>query len=182
MAKKRTRKAIMDTASELFHKQGYNATGINQIIDESGVAKSTLYQHFRSKEDICLCYLNETDERWKVKFTSFYEISDDPRELILMSFDFLKEWLIGDNYRGCVFLNIISELADANKKVSKAVLEHKTWLRKFFQEEAAKLTGVPASFGDVVFILFEGALIESQVHRDTHLVDCARETVSKMMG
>jgi AcrR family transcriptional regulator len=51
---------IVRTASRLFYRQGYSNTGINQIIEEAGVAKSTLYQQFRSKEDILLVYLEET--------------------------------------------------------------------------------------------------------------------------
>jgi AcrR family transcriptional regulator len=57
-----TREMIVRTASMLFYRQGYSNTGINQIIEEAGVAKSTLYQQFRSKEDILLVYLEETGE------------------------------------------------------------------------------------------------------------------------
>ena len=48
---------IIETASFLFYKNGYNLTGINEIISETGIAKATLYNHFKSKEDICLAYL-----------------------------------------------------------------------------------------------------------------------------
>ena len=48
---------IVETASNLFYANGYNLTGINQIISEAGIAKATLYNHFKSKEDICVSYL-----------------------------------------------------------------------------------------------------------------------------
>ena len=48
---------IIETASSLFYKNGYNATGINEIISETGIAKATLYNHFKSKEDICLAQI-----------------------------------------------------------------------------------------------------------------------------
>ncbi|MCG8387762.1 MAG: TetR/AcrR family transcriptional regulator, partial [Cytophagales bacterium] len=51
------RQRIIETASLLFYRNGYNSTGINEIISESGIAKATLYSHFKSKEDICLSYL-----------------------------------------------------------------------------------------------------------------------------
>ena len=50
------RENIVKTASELFYRNGYNSTGINEIIRESGIAKATLYNHFKSKEDLCLSY------------------------------------------------------------------------------------------------------------------------------
>ncbi|MFT6754704.1 MAG: AcrR family transcriptional regulator, partial [Urechidicola sp.] len=52
MRKQGVKERIIATASDLFYNQGYNQTGINQIISEAGVAKASLYQHFRSKEDI----------------------------------------------------------------------------------------------------------------------------------
>src|SRR6202012_6128303 len=44
--------SVIETASRLFYKQGYVNTGINQIIEESGVVKSSLYQRFRAEEEI----------------------------------------------------------------------------------------------------------------------------------
>mgnify|MGYP003651832477 CR=1 FL=1 len=49
MKKLGVRERIIGTASELFYNQGYNQTGINQIIDQAGVAKASMYQHFNCK-------------------------------------------------------------------------------------------------------------------------------------
>ncbi|WP_395765358.1 TetR/AcrR family transcriptional regulator [Elizabethkingia anophelis] len=48
------RERILATATILFHRQGYNNTGINQIIIKSGVSKATFYDHFKSKDDLCI--------------------------------------------------------------------------------------------------------------------------------
>lgn len=45
------RENILSTAADLFYKQGYNSTGINQIIDEADIARGSLYNHFKSKND-----------------------------------------------------------------------------------------------------------------------------------
>ena len=63
MKKKSIRDAIVNTAARLFYKQGYSNTGINQIIEETKIAKSSLYQHFRSKEDLLMAYLKVTGEQ-----------------------------------------------------------------------------------------------------------------------
>lgn len=57
MKEQSVRERIIDTASRLFYFNGYNQTGVNQIIKEASVAKASLYQHFRSKEDIAVVYL-----------------------------------------------------------------------------------------------------------------------------
>ena len=46
------RKEILDVAEELFVTKGYDKTSTNDILDRIGIARGTLYYHFRSKEDI----------------------------------------------------------------------------------------------------------------------------------
>ncbi|SEM51364.1 transcriptional regulator, TetR family [Mesobacillus persicus] len=55
MSRKDTREMILETATRLFQRQGYNGTGVNQIIEESGTPKGSLYYHFpKGKEEIAL--------------------------------------------------------------------------------------------------------------------------------
>jgi TetR/AcrR family transcriptional repressor of lmrAB and yxaGH operons len=55
MKKEHTKEIILKTATRLFQIQGYNGTGINQIIEESGTPKGSLYYHFpKGKEEIAL--------------------------------------------------------------------------------------------------------------------------------
>ncbi len=58
------RERIVQTALDLFYRQGYLATGINQVIAEAGVSKNTFYYYFPSKEDLCLAYLQERHKVW----------------------------------------------------------------------------------------------------------------------
>ena len=37
----------METASALFYAEGIHAVGVDRVVRDSGVAKATLYQHFR---------------------------------------------------------------------------------------------------------------------------------------
>ena len=46
------RDEIMDAASRLFVAKGYAATTINDLLDEVGIARGTLYHHFTSKEEV----------------------------------------------------------------------------------------------------------------------------------
>ena len=52
MEKKGAKERIIDAASHLFYFEGYNQTGINQILKESGASKDSMYRHFSSKEDV----------------------------------------------------------------------------------------------------------------------------------
>lgn len=46
------RNEILDVASELFEKKGFDATSTNDILEKVGIARGTLYYHFKSKEHI----------------------------------------------------------------------------------------------------------------------------------
>ena len=45
---------LVDTALQLFCQHGFRATGIDRVLSESGVAKKTLYNHFKSKDDLII--------------------------------------------------------------------------------------------------------------------------------
>ncbi len=53
------RERILAAAAELFARQGFNATGINELHKAARVSKRTLYQHFASKDELILAYLAE---------------------------------------------------------------------------------------------------------------------------
>ena len=55
------RQRLLDTATRLFYAEGIRAVGIDRIIAEAGVAKATFYNHFPSKDDLVLAYIEEQD-------------------------------------------------------------------------------------------------------------------------
>ena len=77
------RERIVATASDLFYTQGYRATGINEVIKQSGVAKATFYSHFPSKDDLCLAYLEERSLAEKRSITEQVQSKRTPRAKFL---------------------------------------------------------------------------------------------------
>jgi AcrR family transcriptional regulator len=60
---KTARDRILNTAADLFYRNGYRATGINEVIAKAEVAKATFYAHFPTKDDLCLAYLKDRNSR-----------------------------------------------------------------------------------------------------------------------
>ncbi|UAY55997.1 TetR/AcrR family transcriptional regulator [Arachidicoccus terrestris] len=174
------RQTIVDTAARLFYKQGYSNTGINQIIEESGVVKSSLYATFRSKEDILMEYLiaagAATDNALLTAANKFKE----PKDKVLGVFDYLMSLVQEKEYYGCNFLNIISEIPKDTERVVKQIRTQKNGVRKLFALLLAPVG--KEELADEIYILFEGALIGNKVHGATWPVKSARKTVERLLN
>lgn len=81
MAKKDTKTLILITAARLFRKQGYHATGLNQIIRESGAPKGSLYHHFpNGKEELAVEAIRVTRNKAMVAIKQTLAPFTDPLE------------------------------------------------------------------------------------------------------
>jgi AcrR family transcriptional regulator len=173
------RQTIIDTASRLFYKQGYGNTGINQIIEESGVVKSSLYASFRSKEDILMEYLISsgaaTDEALLAAANKF----TDPKKQVLGVFDFLINLVQEKEYYGCNFLNIISEIPKETERVVTQIKKQKNGVRRLFSN-LLKPIG-KEDLADEIYTLFEGALIGNKVHDEIWPIKSAKQTVKRLL-
>ena len=106
------RQRILDKAEELFYGQGYQATGINQIIQESGVAKATFYSQFRSKDELCLSYVDAVSRRELAGLEAEIQKRVSPMAKYMAAIEVLEPWLVSTDFRGCAFLNMVPEVAD----------------------------------------------------------------------
>jgi len=123
---------IIQTAARLFHEQGYNLTGINQVIQEAGVAKASLYYHFPSKEDLCVAYLERRNDNWFSGLSSYLEGIEDARDRIIKTFEYRAIHMKKNTFGGCSHIKIVSELPQRAQKIDKKVIENKEKQRKFF--------------------------------------------------
>lgn len=174
-----TRQRIVDTANRLFFEQGYNLTGINQLIHEAGVAKASLYQHFASKEDLLVAYLTKESNDWFVGLRAHVAPVNTPKEKVLATFDLLAGYSVTVDFRGCKFQNIISEVPQDSEAVRTIIRKHKTGMRLFFTELLAE-TDQP-ELADAITVLFEGALIAGQMQQDLWPVQSARALVERLL-
>ena len=106
------RDQLIDTALDLFNRNGYHATGIDRILAEAGVAKMTLYKHFGSKDALIQAALERRDERWRAWFRdAVARRAETPRGRLLAVFDALEEWFVRPDFHGCMFIRAAGEYA-----------------------------------------------------------------------
>ncbi|KRD57822.1 TetR family transcriptional regulator [Flavobacterium sp. Root935] len=167
---------IMDVTFGLFANQGYNSTGINQIISEAKVAKASFYQHFKSKEDLCVAFLNARHTYWFNELNNFITDKKDTKSKILSSFDYLIYMNSKENFRGCSFLNILSEIPSDNRKILNVIQDHKKDLRKFFSNFIKDEV-----LSDHIYMLFESSLIESQMFKSNEMIEKSKIIISGLI-
>lgn len=174
---------VLNTADELFYRQGYSATGINQIIKEAGVARASFYQHFPSKRDLAIAYIQRRHEQWFRLLRDRLDQETDPKQRLLTIFDFLETWLPESDYRGCAFLNMASEFPVLGTDIHDVVSRHKLEMRSLIRDLTSKLrSDAVESTADTIHVLFEGAIVEAQVMRDTWPVQAAKKGVERMLA
>ena len=122
------RERILRTAHDLFYAEGLRATGIDRVIAEAGVTKVTFYRHFPSKNDLILTYLNLRHEQWMKWFTEALERHGGASKGAQALPPVMKEWFRGKalgDFRGCAFLNGVSEMGPTMPAVVEATRQHK---------------------------------------------------------
>ncbi|PRD56860.1 TetR/AcrR family transcriptional regulator [Sphingobacterium gobiense] len=170
------RERIIDAASILFHQQGYNSTGINQIISEANVAKASFYQHFKSKDELCIAFLNARHEYWFSELMAHISAAKNTKERILNAFDFIVYMNEKEDYRGCSFLNILSEISQEQGAILSVIQRHKNDLRKFFEKELGE-----ELLSAHIYLLFESSIIESQLFKSNELVEKSKKITNSLI-
>jgi AcrR family transcriptional regulator len=110
---------IMDVASKLFYTHGYRATGINEIIAKSGVAKATFYSHFKTKDELCAQYLKGLRDVGRHSMDIYVGEARGVVNKFLAPIRAMEAFMVNSNFRGCAFINIASEMPDCGCSLRK---------------------------------------------------------------
>ncbi len=164
MARSR-REQLVDTALDLFSREGYHATGIDRILAEAGVAKMTLYNHFKSKDELILAALRRRDEEFRNWFMRDVEQrARTPRARLLAVFDSLGAWFDNPKFSGCSFINAAAEFGSPDDPIHGACAEHQHLVLGYLTA-LARAAGAkdPDGLAEGLMLLMEGAIVMRHV-------------------
>lgn len=148
------RQRIMDTAADLFYREGINATGVERLAAEASVSKRTLYQHFPSKTAVVEEYLRALRERVGEPVRPGPH-SADARTVLLGLFASPPP---GGRMRGCPFHNAAVEAAEDMPEVHEIVADHKrAYTNGLIRLSKAAGAANPKALGNQLAVLYEGA-------------------------
>ncbi len=182
MKRAEKRQHLIAVATDLFNRFGYRAVGIDQVIAESGVAKTTLYRHFASKEDLIVAVLEGLDEAFRDSMRTYVDNSASrPADKLIATFDFLGDWFRDDTFYGCPFINAAGEYGDRTSPVFHAAILHKRLMVAYFEELArnAELAD-PKQIAEEINLLHEGAIAVAHITGDWGVAEKAKQAATKL--
>jgi AcrR family transcriptional regulator len=173
-----TRERLIEIASHLFYRDGFHAVGLDNIIAQAGVTKTTFYNHFESKEALILKVLEHHDQWWRDEFTTKLQKcgGDDPADQLHAVFDVLNDLLSSEEFNGCIFVNVSAEFPLPHDPVHQAAAEHKKSMEMILRDLALRAGARdPVALAEQLSVIMEGAYVTRQVTRNARTTDIARK-------
>jgi AcrR family transcriptional regulator len=159
------RERVLETASVLFYNRGVRAVGVDLIVEEAGVAKTSLYRHFRTKDDLVAAFLEREDrDFWHTWDRVAERHEGDAAAELDAHLDWIGERLNRPNYRGCPQLNVAAEFPNSDHPARRVAAAHKRELRLRLLRLAERLrVQRPDELAGQLSLLINGAFVSSQV-------------------
>lgn len=160
-----TREHVLAVAHELFYWQGVRAVGVDKVAAEAGVAPTTLYRLFASKDELIAAYVERADHAYREWFTEATRADGrSARDRILALFDALIAQIQPATCRGCPFLMTLAEYPDADVAGHRQAVATKRWVHARLRELTRELPRVddPALLADHLTLIMEGAYASVQ--------------------
>lgn len=177
------RDLLVQRAFKIFYENGFHATGMDMLVKKTGVSKTAMYKHFRTKEDLILAVLRLRDEQFRNWFTRrIEELADTPEGQLLALFDVLGEWFERDDFKGCMFIKASAEFQEDYHPLKIASAEHKRLLFTYYRNLAAR-TAAPD--GDLLarqlLMLKEGAIVTAHLQGIKGVATEARKAAKSLI-
>ncbi|MGE0268890.1 MAG: TetR/AcrR family transcriptional regulator [Candidatus Omnitrophota bacterium] len=181
---------ILEAATDLFYRQGYNATGIQQIIDEAGVSKGTFYTHFATKDELGAAYMRNRHAREMYELREMVGRIKDPYQKYIGFNTIMRDWMVSTEYRGCAFSNMAAEVTDGKSPIRKEAKHHYEVYRGVIREMVRDLIESdpkykeldPDFVADQYLLIQIGALTNAEIYQDPWPYDQAARAIRPLIG
>lgn len=158
------REKILSTACKLFYERGVRAVGVDLVVAEAGVAKTSLYRHFGTKDDLIAAFLAREDKDFWGTWDRVAQDNADAAAELDAHLGWIGERVGRPNYRGCPQINVAAEFPEADHPARKVATTHKRELRRRLAGIAARLGVARADeLAGQLAVLINGAFVSSPI-------------------
>lgn len=178
------RERILNTASRLFYERGVRAVGVDLVVLEAAVAKTSLYRYFPTKDDLIVAFLEREDlEFWAQWDSVAGQCADDPAGELDAHMRWIGERLARSNYRGCPQINVAAEFAEQDHRARGVSQRHMQALRSRLQDIAQRLNVPrPGQLGAQLAVLVNGAFVSSGLLRPEEATGVLRGALKALLA
>jgi TetR/AcrR family transcriptional regulator, lmrAB and yxaGH operons repressor len=180
-----SRAALIDTAATLFRRQGYAATGLNQILDDAGVKPGSLYHHFpQGKQQLAAAVVDHTGAAIEQLLRRFLAGGRPVADIVDRWIDLLVDGLAADRRDGCPIEPIATESVDASPLVREASARaFSGWCRAIEERLHAEAWPIADAKNAAVAVisLIEGSLILSRIAGDAAALVAAKPAARRLL-
>lgn len=156
----RARMQALSVASSLFYKKGVRAVGMEEIVETSGIAKTTIYRHFPTKDALIEAFLEKEDVEFWQQWDEAVATATTPMGKLDALGDWIGSRVQRDAYRGCPQLNVAAEFADVGHPARAIARRHKAEMVRQLQAICAEAGADPADrVAMQVALLLDGAFM-----------------------
>ena len=150
---------VLATAARLFYAHGVRAVGVEWIVAESGVAKTSLYRHFHTKDDLIAAYLEREDrEFWRQWDAAVDSVAGDPGRELMALLEWIGQRVSREGYRGCPQINVAAEFSDPDHPARRIRARHKAAMYERLKAIVSRIgTRHPEEVAYQIALLIDGA-------------------------
>jgi AcrR family transcriptional regulator len=179
--KRSARDRLLEAADRLFYDEGVRAVGIDRVLEQSGVAKGSLYYNFGGKDDLVRTYLHNRHEKWAARIDAALEAAVTPTDKILAIYDALADLFAQPDFRGCAFINAAAD-APVGSAEALATKDFRSWLHDLFAALVARGSyRDPETLTSQLVLLYDGSNISAQLDHNPHAAIAAREAAASLL-
>ncbi|MEQ8233250.1 MAG: TetR family transcriptional regulator [Gammaproteobacteria bacterium] len=158
------RDELVRKALDIFYREGFHATGMDRLSAETGISKTTMFKHFRSKDELILAVLRLRDQEFRNWLFRRMGEAGAPHAQLLAMFDALAEWFATPGFRSCMFIKAASEYPDPDHPIHAQAAEHKRLLFRQVRELAAAAGAADAdALARALLLLKDGAIVTAHL-------------------
>jgi AcrR family transcriptional regulator len=179
-----TREQILDNAYRLFRRKGYSRVSIDEIAAATPITKRSLYYHFKSKDELLACMLQNQAELALAAFQTFAnKLSGSPAAVIDAFFDDLSEWSAKPRWAGSGFTRLVVELADLPGHPARLIARRHKALLEGHLADVLKRAGAcrARQLAEEIWVLCEGAMVMMLIHGERRYATTAAQAAKILL-
>jgi AcrR family transcriptional regulator len=158
--------------------------GVDLVVAQAGVAKTSLYRHFRTKDDLIAAFLVREDaDFWATWDSVAAQHTDDAAAELDAHLGWIGERVGRAGYRGCPQINVAAEFPEADHPARQVAAAHKRHMRERLKAIAERIGAARADeLAGQLSLLINGAFVSAQMFEPGEATDLLRNAARVLIA